>query len=184
MQLILDKYGIKVDYNTILTCWNENHRHYHNLNHLYSLLEKIGMVSTPGTEEYDKLVLCAIFHDIIYQPGSTTNEIDSANLLLKWANDPKNPTIQEVKEMILATKDHVSHTPLQEKFNNLDMGVVIEGSWEELVDWERGISNEYIPVVGREVYQEGRKRFLESMADRYVTRSSMFLKLIEEINNG
>lgn len=181
MQQILDKYGIKVDYNTILTCWNENHRHYHNANHLYYLLEKVGTISTPGTSEYDKLILCSLFHDIVYQPGSNTNEEDSAALLIKWSSDPKNENIQEVKEMILATKDHQSITPLQEKFNQLDMLVVTDGTWEELVEWERGIASEYTPFVGPDLYKEGRKKFLESMADRYVTRSSMFLKLIEEV---
>jgi predicted metal-dependent HD superfamily phosphohydrolase len=181
MQSILDKYGIKVDYDTILTCWNESHRHYHNLDHLYSLLEKIGSESTPGSNDYDKLVLCALFHDIVYNPASSTNEEDSADLLIKWSEDPKNPTIQEVKDMILATKDHVAKTPLQEKFNTLDMSVVTDGNWDELVKWEEGISKEYIPVVGEEIYREGRRKFLESMADKYVTRSNMFYKLIEEV---
>ena len=181
MQHILDKYGIKVDYNTILTSWNESHRHYHNVNHLYSLLERIGTISEPGSTDYDKLVLCALFHDIVYQPSSLTNEEDSADLLLKWSSDPKNPTIQEVKEMILATKEHLSTTPLQEKFNSLDMSVVTEGNWDDLVNWEIGISKEYIPVVGEEVYKEGRRKFLESMADKYVTRSDMFYELIEKV---
>lgn len=181
MQSILNKYGIKVDYNTVITCWNESHRHYHNLEHLYSLFEKIGSISTPGTNDYDKLVLCALFHDIVYNPASTTNEEDSANLLIKWSEDPKNSTIQEVKEMILSTKEHISKTPLQEKFNTLDMSIITEGSWDELVKWEMGISKEYIPVVGEEIYKEGRRKFLESMADRYITRSNMFYKLINEV---
>jgi hypothetical protein len=29
MQEILDRWKIKIDYKTILTMWNESHRHYH-----------------------------------------------------------------------------------------------------------------------------------------------------------
>jgi predicted metal-dependent HD superfamily phosphohydrolase len=180
MQEILNKYGIKVDFQTILTCWNESHRHYHNQDHLYDLLERIGQVSTPGSLEYDKLVLGAIFHDIIYNPSSSTNEEDSANLLLKWSLDPKNSVIQEVKDLIISTKTHNSTTPLQEKFNKLDMSVVTDGNWDDLTKWEDGISKEYIPIVGEDLYKEGRKKFLLEMCDKYPTRSNLFEQMIEE----
>lgn len=180
MQEILNKYGIKVDYQTILTCWSESHRHYHNTDHLYNLLEKIGIVSIPGSVEYEKLVLGAIFHDIVYDPSSNTNEEDSANLLLKWSDDPKNQIIQEVKDLILSTKNHNSSTPLQEKFNKLDMFVITDGNWNELTKWEEGISKEYIPVFGEDLYKEGRRKFLLEMCDKYPTRSNLFDQIIEE----
>ena len=41
MQDILNKWGIKVDYNILLGMWNESHRHYHNQNHLLDLIDQV-----------------------------------------------------------------------------------------------------------------------------------------------
>ena len=67
MQEILNKWGIKIDYNLILNMWNESHRHYHSQNHLLDLLNKINEIKSDlSQKEYEKLVISALFHDIVY----------------------------------------------------------------------------------------------------------------------
>ena len=41
LQELLNNWNIKCDINTLLSMWNESHRHYHNLNHLNDLIQQI-----------------------------------------------------------------------------------------------------------------------------------------------
>jgi pantetheine-phosphate adenylyltransferase len=184
MQQILDKWGIKVDYNLLLTMWNESHRHYHNQNHLLNLVEQINENKSQLEEkQYEKLILCSLFHDIIYDPSRNDNEERSAEFFINSCIDKNNPDLLEVKQMILDTKTHEGNTELSELFNYFDMKVV-EGSLNELIEWERGISAEYEPVYGKENYKSGRIKFLESLVDRYPTNSDNIIKLIKFVENN
>ena len=69
LQQLLEKWNIKCDINTVLAMWNEAHRSYHNLNHLNDLISQINENKSNFSEkEYEKLMLVAIFHDIVYDP--------------------------------------------------------------------------------------------------------------------
>jgi pantetheine-phosphate adenylyltransferase len=182
MQDLLDKWGIKIKYTTILDMWNEPHRHYHNQNHLLDLIDSINGLSGLSESEYEKLILCALFHDIIYDPSSQTNEEDSAQFFMSCVVDKKNPDIIEIREMILSTKSHQSESKLSKIFNDLDMSV-IESDYENLLEWERGISNEFIPVWGLDNYKMGRSKFLESLLDKYPTNYENLSKLIKYVKS-
>ena len=80
LQNLLDKWKIKCDINTLLTMWNETHRHYHNLDHLNELVDQINDIKSGYSEkEYEKLILTALFHDCIYEPSRNDNEERSAH---------------------------------------------------------------------------------------------------------
>jgi len=118
LQQLLEKWNIKCDINTVLSMWNESHRSYHNLNHLNDLISQINENKSKFSEkEYEKLMLSAIFHDIVYDPSSSTNEEDSANFLMECVVDKSNEDILDVRQMILDTKTHNSTTNLSESFN-------------------------------------------------------------------
>jgi len=133
-------------------------------------------------KEYEKLMLSAIFHDIVYDPSNSTNEEDSANFLMECAVDKSNKDILEVKQMILDTKTHESTTNLSESFNNYDMNIV-ERDFEQLLDWEKGISEEF-SVYPKEQYKEGRLKFLESILDKYPNNTENLLQLIEYVKSN
>jgi len=185
LQLLLDKWKIKMDVNTILSMWNESHRHYHNLDHLTSLMDDIEnqYKDKVSEKEYEKLNLVALFHDIVYDPSKSDNEEKSAEFFINLCQDKTNPDILEVKQAILDTKSHQSTTPISEKFNKLDMKV-IEGNYDELLKWEEGISAEYTPFYGEEKYKQGRIQFLESLLDKYNHNAGNLLKLIRYIKNN
>ena len=177
LQELLNKWNIKCDINTILSMWNESHRHYHNLNHLNDLINQINEnKSKYSGKEYEKLMLAAIFHDCVYDPMSSTNEEDSANLFIECCQDKSNSDVLEVKQMILDTKTHESTTNLSESFNNYDMSIV-ERDFDQLLDWENGIAEEY-KAYG-DFYKGGRLKFLESLLDKYPNNTDNLLKLIE-----
>jgi pantetheine-phosphate adenylyltransferase len=183
LQQLLDKWNIKCDINTILSMWNESHRSYHNLNHLNDLISQINENKSKFSEkEYEKLMLSAIFHDIVYDPSSSTNEEDSANFLMECVVDKSNEDILEVRQMILDTKTHNSTTNLSESFNNYDMNIV-ERDLDQLLDWEKGISEEF-SVYPKEQYKEGRINFLESLLDKYPNNTENLLQLIEHVKSN
>jgi predicted metal-dependent HD superfamily phosphohydrolase len=181
-QSILNKWGIKSDINTILGMWNESHRSYHGLGHLNSLIDQISADRTKYDEmQYEKLILTALFHDIVYDPANKTNEEDSARFLEKCATD-MGEGLSEVKQMILDTKGHIATTPLSEAFCTYDMSIV-ESGMDELIDWENGISEEYSSFP-KDLYKENRIAFLEKMMDRYPNNSGNLLDLIEYVKKS
>jgi len=182
MQEILDKWGIKVDYNLLLTMWNESQRSYHTQNHLLDLIDQINEYKDNlSQKEYDKLVLCALFHDIVYDPKKQNNEEMSADFFINSCTDKNNPDILEVKQMILDTKNHIPNTPLSEIFNSFDMKIV-ERDYDKLLEWEQGIYNEFASYG--DLYKKGRIAFLEKMLDKYPHNTHNLLKLIDYVKSN
>jgi predicted metal-dependent HD superfamily phosphohydrolase len=176
MQELLDKWNIKLDYNVLLAMWNESHRAYHTQNHLLDLIEQIDENKSQyqSQKDYDKMILCALFHDCVYDPMRNDNEEKSAEFFLNCCQE-KNQDILDIKQMILDTKTHEATTPLSEKFNVLDMNIV-ERDFNQLLEWEKGIREEY-KAYG-DMYKMGRIQFLESLLDKYPHNTENLLKLI------
>jgi len=183
MQELLDKWKIKLDYNVLLSMWNESHRAYHTQNHLLDLIDQINEKKSEfqSHKDYEKMILCALFHDCVYDPMRNDNEEKSAEFFLSCCQE-KNQDIMDVKQMIIDTKTHESTTPLSEKFNELDMNVV-ERDFDELLKWESGIFFEY-SGYGKDAYKSGRLKFLESLLDKYVDNTDNLLKLIEYVKKN
>ncbi len=183
MQELLDKWNIKIDYNTLLSMWNESHRSYHTQNHLLDLIEQINesKFNFDSNKDYEKMILCALFHDCIYDPMRSDNEERSADFFINCCQEKNDPDILEIKQMILDTKTHESTTPLSEKFNKMDMNIV-ERDFNQLLEWENGIRNEYKEYG--DLYKTGRLAFLESLLDKYPNNTKNLLKLIEYVKSN
>ena len=183
LQLLLDKWKIKMDVNTLLSMWNESHRHYHNLDHLTSLLSDIDIQKDKLSEkEYEKLNLVALFHDIVYDPSKGDNEEMSAQFFIETCIDKDSQDIKDIRQAILDTKTHVSSSNLSEKFNKLDMSIV-ESDYDSLIKWEENIYKEFA-FVGKDAYKQGRLAFLESLLDRYNHNAGNLLKLTDYVKTN
>ena len=179
LQELLNNWNIKCDINTLLSMWNESHRHYHNLNHLNDLIQQINENKSKYSEkQYDKLIITSLFHDCIYEPSKDDNEEKSAQFFEDCCLDKSNLDIKEIKQAILDTKRHHSTTKLSESFNKLDMSIV-EKNFDELLEWENGISEEY-KFAGKN-YKPSRIKFLESVLDKYPHNTENLIKLIDWI---
>jgi len=143
MQELLDKWNIKLNYNILLSMWNESHRAYHNQNHLLDLISQINENKSKfeSHKDYEKIVLCALFHDCVYDPMRNDNEEKSAEFFVNCCQE-KNQDILDIRQMILDTKTHESTTTLSEEFNQLDMNIV-ERDFDQLLEWETGIRLEF-----------------------------------------
>jgi len=182
MQELLNKWGIKVDYSILLNMWNESQRSYHTQNHLIELIDQINENKKRLSEkQYEKLMLCALFHDIVYDPMRGDNEEKSAQFFINCCVEKNNPDVLDIKQMILDTKTHESNSELSELFNYFDMKVV-EGDFEKLLEWESGIYQEFQDYG--DLYKTGRLHFLESLLDKYPHNSENLLKLIDFVKRN
>ncbi len=179
MQALLDKWKIRIDYNILLSMWNESHRHWHGQSHLFDLLHQINenKNSLPQIDQ-EKLIICSLFHDCILDPMRNDNEEKSSEFFMKCSED-KNSDILEINQMILDTKFHKSDSKLSQIFNTFDMSIC-ERDFDSLLFWENGIYEEY-KFAGDDMYKSKRIEFLESILDKYVTNTGNLMNLIEWI---
>jgi predicted metal-dependent HD superfamily phosphohydrolase len=184
LNTLLEKYKIKANLNMLLEMWNEPHRSYHNLNHLVDLTNminsdyansKINQVTT------EKLLLTSLFHDIVYDPTRTDNEVKSAEFFLNLCAEKKDIHILDIKQAILDTATHAGDNYLSERFNKYDMNIV-ERDFNSLLEWEKGIHEEY--NFAGDLYKEGRIKFLESIVDKYPLNSANLSKLVEYVKTN
>ena len=108
----LTKLGMNEE--TIEKIWNEDiypyHtesiRAYHNLDHLAQIL---GLLEAHRASiiDHDTVILSTLYHDIIYDPTSSQNEENSADLFIKRFTDVlPQELITKVAMYIHATKSH------------------------------------------------------------------------------
>lgn len=182
IQAILSKWNIKMTVDEIIKRWSESHRHFHTTKHLYDLISKINQrKNSISVKDYEKLIIVALFHDIVYNPASSTNEEDSAKIFSDSISEINSDT-DEIYQAIIDTKSHHATTFVSKIFCKLDMSV-IEGNFNELLDWEKGIWGEY-QVFGKEAYKAGRLKFLNTLPAEYPNNAENLNKLIKWVEEN
>jgi pantetheine-phosphate adenylyltransferase len=145
-------------FDKILDKYDESHRHYHNFEHIFRLFELY-------FEKYNANInndICdaIVFHDIIYDPFSSTNEFDSAEFY-KANIDNFN---QDVYDAILSTKDHKPVNSISEILIKLDLHDLLYGDMRTLIENEYKIFKEY-QFVDLKIYNEERCRILRNLGN-------------------
>jgi pantetheine-phosphate adenylyltransferase len=151
-----EKGYLRITYKDILLKYGESHRFYHNIDHIINLFSKV--------KEYDRLLYYSIlFHDIIYNVGSKTNEEDSANFFKNSISDKwDEPDISIVYDAILSTKTHEIYegiTPTAMQMVLLDMEDLFSNNLSLLLENEYKIFREY-QMYDYIDYTNGRIKFL------------------------
>lgn len=146
---------------------SENHRAYHNLSHVFSLLYKAETCET-GIADDASLRLAVWFHDAVYDPQSQTNEIESAALAVESLTRLSVPEakIEKVEKMILATRTHDA-LGLDEDgklFLDLDLGI-LAADQDIYRRYANAIRREY-SFVPEELYREKRREILARFLER------------------
>lgn len=147
--------------------YSEQHRYYHNLNHiahLYSLLDKyIGKITSPAVMGF-----AILYHDVVYDTYSDDNEEQSATFAeahLRQLNVNAS-LIDSVKTFIKATKDHTipEGTSLQTDLSLfLDSDMAVLGTDEEMYKLYSGKIRQEYSKYPDNVYREGRKLALQNI---------------------
>ncbi|MCD6067252.1 MAG: adenylyltransferase/cytidyltransferase family protein [Bacteroidetes bacterium] len=121
--------------------YHEHHRYYHTEAHILyilQLLEKQNLLND------DELFLTTIFHDIIYDPNSATNEEDSAKLFKTEAAGSKlsEDKIKNIYQLILDTKTHKASSEKSQLFIDADLNIFNESD-DKLFEYEKQIFKEF-----------------------------------------
>jgi len=182
---ILNKYNININIDEIEKRYSENHRFFHTIEHINFILDKIYKMYDNNeitNNEKDILVITDIFHDIIYQIGNVNNEKESADYLLSLSE--KTEFIQTVYQIIIDTSTHEPTSKLSKTFQDLDMSIISDSTYEELLKYEKQIYLEN-QKYGFSTYKRYRLSFLEDIINTEYGQKNKdnLLKLIEYIKN-
>lgn len=142
--------------------YSEKHRAYHNLSHIYYLLEEGKKFEFDDT---DSVYLTTWFHDVIYEPKRSDNEIESAKLAVKLLSE-LNFSNNKIEQIILSTQTHSAENLDLDGKTFLDLDLSILGAnYEVYQNYSRAIREEY-SHVSDDLYRQGRKRILENFLKR------------------
>lgn len=151
-------------FDKLISHYQQSHRHYHNLTHLSECF--VWFDEIKGDLYRPNLVAIALFyHDVIYNPKSSTNEQDSSDMMKGELQDIlSEQELAIINEFILATKHHIN--PLTNEYKHdldylLDMDLAILGSSpERFAEYNTQIRQEYAWVNGL-IYHFKRKSVLK-----------------------
>ncbi|WP_452224883.1 HD domain-containing protein [Lacinutrix chionoecetis] len=148
--------------------YNQNNRHYHNLNHIYNLLFQAEALKHE-IHELEAFKFAIWYHDIIYKSSKKNNEEKSAVFAEKALNSICFDTerIKIVSKLIVSTKKH--ELILTNNLDNsylLDLDLSILGSdWKTYSKYIENIRKEY-KIYPDFVYKPGRKKVLNHFLER------------------
>lgn len=177
------KTSARVMFNNIATRYNEKHRHYHNLSHLDAVFFQFDQVRHLLFEQ-DAVAFALFFHDVIYDPESQTNELDSAVFaeeILKHLPKMDDHGVTLIKNMILATESHNEYYNHDVKYM-LDIDLSVLGSDEDTYRaYAKNIRKEYAHIKNDgEFYTARRDRFLIPFSKRQIFKTASFQNKFED----
>ena len=149
--------------------YGEAHRAYHTWDHITALLDHFERL-----EWHDpKSVEAALFwHDVIYEPLSSTNEADSAAMMRKVMFGRADATLLDRAEaIVLATAKHQVPAGADSALEQdcalfLDMDLSILGApWEEFDRYDRAIRQEFIAIPDQ-VFLPRRRAIMAGFLER------------------
>jgi len=160
--------------------YSEQHRHYHNLNHiayLFSWCDKyIDQIKHPAVVGF-----AIIYHDIIYDTYRQDNEEQSAEIAEAHLTqlNISSKLIKNVREFILATKNHVMNEDFllnEDLAMFLDFDMAILASVEDFYkSYSEKIRQEY-SKYSDELYKAGRKLALQKVLEMPVIFNTTIFK--------
>lgn len=148
----------------IATHYNEPVRAYHNLAHLQQLFIQFEQVKNHLKQPHI-IALALYYHDVIYNPLRTDNELKSA----EYALDDLSAYLsaeqcQRIYQLIMMTADHqLDDAKDQDGAFLLDMDLSILGTdWLDYKKYAQAIRQEYVHVAKAD-YQAGRTKVLTGL---------------------
>jgi predicted metal-dependent HD superfamily phosphohydrolase len=172
-------------FNDLLETYDSPKRHYHNLNHIYSLLKLVDKYYTQ-LQDPKTIQFTIWYHDVIYNVFKKNNEEKSAQLAkeqLAKLNIDKQ-IISDSYSLILATKKHFLPKELNSSFDAkflIDIDLSILGAdLENYKEYIKQIRQEY-SIYPDLLYNNRRKKVLEHFLNsKRIYKTDLFFKLYEK----
>ncbi|MBW8683932.1 HD domain-containing protein [Chitinophaga rhizophila] len=142
--------------------YSATHRHYHNLSHIYALLQ-LQVKHSDLITDNENFLLAIFFHDIIYDIQQVDNEEKSAMAAAEFLFQTDYPAndIETVMHFIRATKSHENTTGNPDLDYFLDFDLSILGApAEQYQAYAEQIRKEY-HIYSDIVYNAGRRNALQ-----------------------
>lgn len=168
-QLLAGKYTgdiklIKNLFRQIQSAYSSPGRYYHNLNHIDSLLSLSDQYATSVSDK-DLIDFAIFYHDIVYSPSESDNELRSAEVAKNSLTELSVPEEKRaaVVEYIIASKVHAVGANENDTdlawFLDFDMSI-LGAEWERYLQYSRDVRREY-DMYPDLIYNAGRKNFLQ-----------------------
>lgn len=153
----------------LMVAWSESHRHYHDQRHLRECLA-LWMRWRDHSVHAGEVAISLWFHDAIYDPRSSSNELNSAawaaRSLVRAGAD--SDVARRVYDLVIATQHDALAAPGLSPDTRLlvDIDLSILGSpAERFGQYDQDVRKEYT-WVPESRYQEARAQVLQSFLDR------------------
>ena len=156
--------------------YNETQRAYHSLQHIQQLFSQFEQINHHLNEPH-LIALALYYHDVIYDPRRSDNELKSAEYAIEALRCYlSEDQCQPIYALIMMTATHQMDTLAHEdKISDaaylLDMDLSILGApWSEYDQYAQAVRQEYVHVA-KENYRVGRIAVLEKL----LAHSSLYL---------
>jgi len=150
----------------IIKRYYEEHRFYHNFNHVKQMFDE---AEIRGIELSEEQYLSILFHDVVYNPGSKTNEEDSCNVFDKYVFSLKAVSFNSiiVKQIIMDTKTEIPTCESSKIIIDLDL-CGLAGTPEQYFQNSKFIAWEYTynNKLSDKEFNSGRIKWLEEMIEK------------------
>lgn len=167
-------------YAKLTQAYTEKHRHYHSDAHINACLQHFDAAKHLA-ECSAEVELALWFHDVIYKPLSSTNELDSANWCAKFLaeNNVAAETVQRIFTLIMATC-HAAEPVGNDEALVVDIDLAILGAPENVYQaFEANVRQEY-QWVPSSIFKSKRKEILRSFLEREkIYRHAYFYEMLE-----
>lgn len=152
----------------IAALYNEPQRAYHTLDHIQQLFVQFEQIRH-ALHEPHIIALALFFHDVIYDPKRSDNELKSAEYAVEVLKDYLSAEqCQHIYALIMMTATHqINKSANENKISDaaylLDMDLSILGApWSEYQQYAQAVRYEYMHVA-KEDYRTGRIVVLEKL---------------------
>ena len=142
-----------------MSAYAEPHRKYHDLEHIaetFKLLEPYA-----DREDHLQIFLALLWHDVVYDTHSGTNEEDSAAFAFARMDALGLPGKETVKRLILATKSHRADAEDAQLVCAIDMAI-LGAEQDKYIRYTEQIRQEY-DWVPEDIFRMKRSEVLEQI---------------------
>lgn len=167
-------------YDSLLEAYSEKHRYYHTVKHVSVCLKWLDTVVSLA-ENINEIELALWFHDAVYKPYSSENELKSAVLATGFLrkNQVDKEMVQRVHDLIMST-EHTKQAKTNDESLLVDIDLTILGSEDSVYSkFEDNIRKEYkwVPYF---IYRKKRIELLKSFVNRaYIFHTDYFRQKLE-----
>jgi len=153
-------------FDVTLVTYSDEDRYYHNLSHIASCVDMLDPYR--GREDYQKLFLALLWHDVVYDTARTDNEELSAEKAVTFMDGLGLDGAEDVSRMIISTKEHATDVEDEQLVCAIDMSILAE-PFPIYLAYTKGIREEYRKVapIDSEFY-DGRLTFLNRLSRKQV----------------